>query len=74
MSDAFAVRVRDPFSSVPAAGAVNDTDGATVSGGGALFTVTLTVVAVRVLPARSRAIAVSVCAPFVALVVFQLAL
>ena len=74
LSEAFADNVRDPASNAPAAGADSDTDGATESGGGALSTVTLTVAAVRVLPARSRAIAVRVCGPLVAVVVFQLAL
>ena len=37
-----------------------------------LFTLTETAFEVRVLPAASRAIAVSVCVPFVVCVVFQL--
>jgi hypothetical protein len=67
-----------PDTVAPAAGAVIDTDGGVVSaaggggGGGVPFdTVTVTEVAVVLLPAASRAIAVSVCDPLVAVVEFQ---
>src|SRR5881296_412666 len=51
----------------PADGAVMETAGGVVSA-----TVTLTAVAVAVLPAASRATAVSVCTPMAATAVFQL--
>ncbi len=51
----------------PATGAVRLTVGACVS----LLTVTTTPADVVVLPAASRALAVNVCVPFVAVVVFQ---
>src|SRR5439155_25191815 len=56
-----------PETMEPADGAVMETAGGVVSA-----TVTLTAVAVAVLPAASRATAVSVCAPMAATAVFQL--
>src|SRR5262245_37554199 len=64
LSDALADTVTaDPDTVAPFAGAVIDTVGGVVS---ALLTVTLTAVAVAVLPAASRATAVSECTPSVA--------
>src|ERR1700693_3315968 len=57
-----------PDTVAPVVGAVIDTVGGVVS---ALLTVTLTAAEVVVLPAASRATAVSVCAPLVAVVLFQ---
>ena len=57
-----------PDTVAPVVGAVIDTVGGVVS---ALLTVTLTAAEVAVLPAASRATAVSVCAPLVAVVLFQ---
>ena len=68
LSAALAVTLIVACTGAPSAGAVSDTVGAIASG---LATVTLTVVAVLVLPAASRATAVSACAPFVAVEVFQ---
>jgi hypothetical protein len=53
------------------AGAVIETVGGVVSTGGALLTVTATPAEVVLLPAPSRAMAVSVCEPLVAVVVFH---
>ncbi len=72
VSVAVAVTAVEPETVEPPAGAVIAATGPTVSGGG-LLTVTVTVVAVLVLFSVSRATAVSVCEPLVALVVFQLA-
>src|SRR5262245_38591989 len=63
LSAAEAARVTVPDTVAPLAGEVIDTVGGVVSGGGALFTVTLTAAEVRVLPAASGAMAVSVCVP-----------
>ena len=68
LSDAVAETVTVPPTVAPPAGAVIDTVGGVVSG---LFTVTVTVVDVVVLPAASRATAVSVCVPLATVVVFQ---
>src|SRR5882762_10632459 len=65
LSDAFAVTVVVPLAVAPFAGAVM----LTVGGVPSFETVTVTAVAVAVLPAASRATAVSVCEPFVAVVV-----
>ena len=65
LSDAVAPRATAPRTVAPAAGAVI----ATV--GGALSTLTVTAVDVRLLPAASRATAVSECEPFVAVAVFH---
>ena len=67
LSDASAVTSIVAWTDAPFAGAVSATAGAVVS----LATVTLTIVAVLVLPAASRATALSVWAPFVAVAVFQ---
>ena len=68
MSPAFAETVTFPETVAPFAGAVR----VTVGGVGWTFeTVTQTIVAVARLPAASRATAVSVCVPFVAVVVSQ---
>ncbi len=68
LSAALAVTLIDAGTVAPSAGAVSETVGAIASG---LATVTLTVVAVLVLPVASRATAVSACAPFAAVVVSQ---
>ena len=60
LSEAVAVIVVCPETAAPAAGAVRDTSGGVVSGPGALFTVTLTVVEVALFPAASRASALRV--------------
>ena len=62
LSLALAVTEMLPVTVVPGAGAVTDTVGAVLS----FDAVTTTAVEVVLLPARSRAIAVSVCVPFVA--------
>ena len=67
LSEASAATSTVPWSDAPPAGAVSDTAGAVVS----LSTVTLTVAAVLVLPAASRATALSVWGPFAAVAVFQ---
>ena len=59
-----------PETVAPLAGAVMETVGGVVSEA-ALLTVTVTVAEVLVLPAASRATAVSVCEPLVAVVLFQ---
>ena len=69
LSAALAETVTVP-DTVPAAGALSDTVGGVVSGT-ALFTVTVTAAEVVLLPAASRATAVSVCVPLVAEAVFQ---
>src|SRR5438128_618925 len=70
LSVAVAETVTVPATEAPAAGAVIDTVGGVVSGTG-LFTVTLTAAEVVVLPAASRATAVTLCEPLLAVVVFQ---
>ena len=70
MSEAVAETVIVPETVAPLAGLVIWTVGGVVSGT-ELFTVTVTAVAVAVLPAASRATAVSVCELLVAVVVFQ---
>ena len=65
MSDALAVTVVTAETMAPVEGAVRLTVGRVVS------TVTMTAPAVLVLPAPSRAIAVNVCAPLVAGIVFH---
>src|SRR6185503_19906545 len=67
LSDALTVTVRVPLTVAPVAGAVMLTVGAVVS----FETVTVTAAAVAVLPAASRAPAVSVCVPLLAAVVSQ---
>ena len=67
LSVALAVIVIAPDTVAPAAGEVIDTDGGVVS----LETVTVTAAEVVRLPAASRAIADTVCEPFVALSVFH---
>src|SRR6267378_4924082 len=67
LSDALAVTVVVPLTVAPVAGAVMLTVGGVVS----FETVTVTAAAVAVLPAASRATAVSVCEPLLAVVVFQ---
>ena len=62
LSLALAVTEMLPVTVAPGAGAVTDTVGAVLS----FDAVTTTAVEVVLLPARSRAIAVSVCVPFVA--------
>jgi hypothetical protein len=69
LSDAFAVTLTVPDAVAPFAGAVIDTVGGVP--GGPLFTVTVTLALVAETPAVSFAIAVSVCAPLLALVVSQ---
>ena len=68
LSEAVAVRVTVPDTVAPLAGAVKLTVGAVVSG---LSTVTVTVVEVVMLPAASRATAVSLWVPLVTVVVFH---
>ena len=63
--------VTSPDTVAPAAGAVTDTVGGVVSGGGWLDTVTATAVEVAWLPAASRARAVRLCEPLVPAVVGQ---
>src|SRR5207253_1723480 len=70
LSAALAETVTAPATVAPAAGAVIDTVGGVVSGT-ELVTVTLTAAAVAVLPAASRATAVTLCVPLLAVVVFQ---
>src|SRR5439155_24292340 len=65
LSAALAVTVTVPATEAPAAGEEMETVG------GLLSTVTLTAVEVAVLPAASRATAVKVCAPLVAVVVIH---
>jgi hypothetical protein len=60
-----------PDTVAPSAGEVIDTLGAVVSGGGPFDTVTVIGDDVRVLPAASRATAVSACDPLAVSVVFQ---
>src|SRR3977135_1438246 len=67
LSDALAVTLRVPLTVAPLAGAVMPTVGGVVS----LKTVTVTAVEVVVLPAASRATAVSVCEALLAVVVSQ---
>ena len=67
LSDALAVTVVVPVTVAPFAGAVMLTVGGVVS----FETVTVTAAAVVVLPAASRATAVSVCEPLPAVVVFH---
>src|SRR5262249_39379290 len=71
LSEALAETEIVPSTVAAFAGAVIDTVGGVVSTGGVLLTVTETAADVVLLPAPSRAIAVSVCAPFVAVVVSQ---
>jgi hypothetical protein len=70
LSEAFAVTLTVPETVAPAAGALIETVGAVVSGV-VLLTVTVTAALVVELPAPSFAITLSVCAPFVAEVVFH---
>ena len=70
LSAAVAVTLTAPATVAPAAGALSDTVGGVVSATG-LFTVTVRVAEVVTLPAASRATALSVCAPLLAVVVFQ---
>src|SRR5882724_8653203 len=67
VSAALAVTVMVPLTVAPVAGAVMLTVGGVVS----FDTVTVTAAAVAVLPAASRATAVSVCVPLLAVVVFH---
>jgi hypothetical protein len=60
-----------PDTVAPFAGEVIDTVGGVVSAGGALETVTVTAAEVLVLPAVSRAMAVTVCEPLLTPVVFH---
>ena len=69
LSDAFMETVTGPETVAPAAGAVIDTVGGTVSG--VLATVTTTLGAKPKLPAASRAFADSVCEPSTTAVVFH---
>jgi hypothetical protein len=70
LSDALALTCTVALTVAPLLGAVIDTAGAVVSG--VLFaTVTCTEADVVLFPAASRATAVSVCDPFVAVVVFH---
>src|SRR6266404_451894 len=69
LSEAFAASVTEPDTVAPGAGELTDTDGGVVS----LKTVIVTAAEVVRLPAASRAIAVMVCEPFVALSVFHCA-
>jgi hypothetical protein len=70
LSDALAVTVIDPLTVDPAAGDVIATDGGVVSDV-VLDTVTVTPADVVRLPAASRATALSVCEPLLAVVVFH---
>ena len=70
LSAAVAVTATEPATVVPAVGALSDTVGGVVSAA-TLFTVTLTAVDVVTLPATSRATALSVCTPLLAVVLFQ---
>jgi hypothetical protein len=67
LSDALAVTVVVPLAVAPFAGAVM----LTVGGVGSFDTVTVTAAAIVVLPEASRATAVSVCEPLLAVVVFH---
>jgi hypothetical protein len=69
LSDALAVTVTVPDTVAPFAGDVTLTVGGVVSGGGPLDTVTVTAAEVVVLPAASRATAVSVWEPLLEAVV-----
>src|SRR5947199_384278 len=71
LSLAIAVTVTDAVTVAPFAGVVIDTVGGVVSGGGGLLTLTVTGADVVVLPAASRAVAVSVWLPFVVVVESQ---
>src|SRR5262245_37076249 len=71
LSEALALTDTVPFTVAPLAGEVMLTDGAVVSGGGPLDTVTVTGADAVWLPAASRATAVMVCEPLAAPVVFQ---
>src|SRR5882672_6841923 len=71
LSEALADTVMVPDTVAPLAGAVRLTAGGVVSGGGALFTVTVTEAEVVRLPAASRATALKVCAPLPTLPVFH---
>ena len=69
LSEALAVTLTDtPDTVAPFAGAVTEVVGGMES---TLFTVTPTGAEVAVLPAASRATAVSVCGPLLAVMVFQ---
>jgi hypothetical protein len=71
LSEAEALTVVVPETVAPEAGEVMLTDGGVVSGGGAFDTVTVTAADILVLPAPSRALAVSECEPLATVVVFQ---
>src|SRR5882672_3402718 len=71
LSEALADTAIVPETVAPLAGAVRLTAGGVVSGGGALFTVTVTEAEVVRLPAASRATALKVCAPLPTLPVFH---
>src|SRR5882724_10941315 len=71
LSAALAASVTVPLTVAPFAGAVMPTVGGVVSGGGPLFTVTVTALEVVALPAASRATAVMLCEPLLVPPVFQ---
>jgi hypothetical protein len=71
LSDAVAVTGTVPDTVAPLPGELIATVGAVVSGGGPLDTVTVSGAEVLVLPAVSRARAVRVCEPLLAVVVSQ---
>ena len=71
LSDALALTVMVPETVAPFAGEVIDTVGGVVSGAGPFETVTVTGAEVRMLPAASRAMAVSVCEPSATPAVFH---
>src|SRR5439155_952675 len=71
LSEAVAVTVSVPETGAPLAWELVLTVGAVVSGGGPLALLDALAVEVVRLPAASRAIAVSVCEPLLAVVVFQ---
>src|SRR5207249_3606194 len=70
LSVALAETVTVPVTESPATGAVMETAGGVVSGTG-LLTVTLTAAEVATLPAASRATAVTLCTPLLAVVLFH---
>ncbi|OLE66802.1 MAG: hypothetical protein AUG09_05650 [Acidobacteria bacterium 13_1_20CM_2_68_7] len=71
LSEAEALTVVVPETVAPDAGALMLTVGGVVSGGGALETVTVTGLDPYRRPSASRATAVKVCEPLLAVVVFQ---